>query len=139
MYVAQCLQGHRVLVQAGLEHGQRRRVPWGTRTVVLLNEYCDGLYLYLCELFLEIHEPDGFSRPDWHYRLRGGYPRRTDDFPCRFFRGRESRQRTLADLHHPAECVPTGLQQCTGSGVCHLTAVLSAPVVGGTDITDVAP
>ena len=138
MHAAWCRERHRVSVQARLHKDYGRRILRCFRTVVLLAEHRHGLSVYLCQLLLEIHQSDEVCLTDSHHRLSGGHPRRTNDIPCSILCRCESRQRSIAHLHHPAQRLPAGLCSLPHCGLRHLTAVLRPVVISCADITDVA-
>lgn len=74
-------------------------------TGFLLAESWHGLPLYLCLLL----QPSDQSSQDCHTdsfpRYADSHSGRTDDFSCSLLRGRAARQRSVAYLHHPAQCV----------------------------------
>ena len=74
--------------------------------------------------------PAGYCRSDRYHRLSGGYPCRLDDLPGRFLGGRQSRQRSVAHLHHAAERVPAGVLCHSDSRLYHIVVVL-CPAVDG--------
>ena len=101
---------------------------------VLLPVVGYGVPLHLCQLFFEDDQSAAFSRTDSAARHRDSHPFGLDDIPCGFFGGGESGQRTVAHLHHPAQCVPTGLWRISVCGISDQRYVLCPAGICGPDI-----
>ena len=123
---AQCLEGCGIPAQARLLEGYQPYVSRGPWSVVLLAQHCHGLPLHLCQLF-QARDPSAvLRRTDSHHRFTGSHPRRTYHLSCCPLGGCAARQRSLAHLHHPAQCLRAGIRFYACHGIYREHHVLSA-------------
>ena len=113
-----------VPLQARPNKDRQHRTDGGSRTGVLLAQSRYGMPVYIRFILQQTDKSLPCGNRDSMARLTHCHPCRTDDIPCSCSSGSETRQWTVTDIHHPAQCLRTGFLGHSRTGMCHIHTVL---------------